>query len=1062
MPEVIRISDSPTLIPTKDYQYGSWDFDEFNPVQSRLMETYAGESNVAIAAATSAGKTVCSEMYLAYEIRKRGGKGIYVGPLKALASEKEQDWTDTNHHFHNINTAIVTGDFRFTGSRISELDKADLIVMTPEMLASRCRNNKSDKSKFLSDVGTIVFDECFTEDALVLTEIGYIPIGVIIDHKMDVKVASYNHKTKEIEYKKILAFQKKSLIKKWYSIIYNGGNIIVTENQAIWVENKGYISAKNICVGDVLLIGEYDGKNKELDSAYTNREECDLRNSTWRRINQSVWDQQISTDENSAMFETKRVGRVEVREVEEIGWKPSDSVRKWRIRRQDIQFFDTIISRVKRYLRNCYSGWEENSNTQMVGSNRSSNCIGDLVYGRRQSSKELNEATHRIFFGRGSAVACRLAKWLGNCWVSSVSNEGLFRVALHSRRKRSVSGNCVLSHNSDYEIQIASENGRDFLFNVWEQIYSNKETYLRGQKSFALFRDVQEEVEEYVREIEEVSPEESTCCDLEIEGNNNFFVMQPGSNIPVLCHNSHLLTVPKRGDHIEVALMKMMSINPEVRIVLLSATMPNVDEICGWITNLTGRDTYFLESDYRPCPLSIHYESYYDGDKSYDDKENQKVSTACSIVSYYPDDKFLIFVHTKRTGKLMVDELDQHGVVAEFHNADLGLKKRRELEDRFKNDPSFRVVVATSTLAWGLNLPARRVIITGIHRGLTPVENYDIWQEVGRAGRPRYDPRGDAYILVPESTKDEHVARLKKKSPIRSTMLEYVGTPTNPHYKTLAFHVVSEIHHGSIKTKEGFHEWFRKSLAHHQDQDFNDDVVDRTIQMLEQCRAIVIEDNEYKCTAIGKVASMFYYSPFDVSDLRRNFKQVFDQKLEDNDYALAMAMGNIDTNKWAIANRYEKEQMFLFQGKVERMFGEATFLPGAIKYGFAYYNMLKGKKVEVFAALQGSLLVDLERTMQVVNAIDSMSCKWDKQAWFKTFKMRLQYGVEADLVELVRIPNVGHVRANRLKDKKIKTMSDFLNYNATQLAGIMKCSNKLAEEALEGARMIELQDSVDV
>lgn len=684
MPEVIRISDSPTLIPTKNYKYGYWDFDEFNPVQSRLMETYEGESNVAIAAATSAGKTVCSEMYLAYEIRKRGGKGIYVGPLKALASEKEQDWTDDKHHFHNINTAIVTGDFRFTGSRISELDKSDLIVMTPEMLASRCRNSKSDKSKFLQDVGTIVFDE------------------------------------------------------------------------------------------------------------------------------------------------------------------------------------------------------------------------------------------------------------------------------------------------------------------------------------------------------------------------------------------SHLLTVPSRGDHIEVALMKMMAINPEVRIVLLSATMPNVDEICGWITKLTGRDTYFLESDYRPCPLSIHYESYYDGDKSYDDKENQKVNTACSIVDYYPNDKFLIFVHTKRTGKLMVDELDRHGIVAEFHNADLGLKKRRELEDKFKNDPSFRVVVATSTLAWGLNLPARRVIITGVHRGLTIVENYDIWQEVGRAGRPRYDPRGDAYILVPESTKDEHVARLKKKSPIRSTMLEYVGTPTNPHYKTLAFHVVSEIHHGSIKTKEGFHEWFRKSLAHHQDQDFNDDVVDRTIQMLEQCRAIVIEDNEYKCTAVGKVASMFYYSPFDVSDLRRNFKQVFEQKLEDNDYALAMAMGNVDTNKWAIANRYEKEQMATFQGKVERMFGEATFLPGAIKYGFAYYNMLKGKKVEVFAALQGALLVDLERTMQVVNAIDSMSCKWEKQAWFKTFKMRLQYGVEADLVDLVRIPNVGSVRANRLKDKKIKSLGDFLNYNVSQLASIMKCSNKLAEEALEGARMLELQDSIDV
>jgi len=1115
MAEVIRISDNPTLVPTKNYQYASWEFDEFNPCQSSVFNVFDKNANMAIAAATSAGKTIMSEMIAAYEIRKNNGKAIYVGPLKALASEKEQDWTDPSHHFSNLNISIVTGDFRFTAKRSNEVNCSDLIVMTPEMLASKCRNDSSDKSQFLKDVKVVIFDE------------------------------------------------------------------------------------------------------------------------------------------------------------------------------------------------------------------------------------------------------------------------------------------------------------------------------------------------------------------------------------------SHLLTVPNRGDHIEVALMKLVKINPDIRIVLLSATMPNVDEICQWITNLTQKDTYFLESNYRPCPLSIHYESYYDGDKSYDDKEDNKIQSAVSIVNYYPNDKFLIFVHTKRTGKLMVKQLDQNGIVAEFHNANLAFKERKNLEDRFKNDVNTRVIVATSTLAWGCyahgtrllgphgrlvnvedvfegtnllcpvenkfekrtvvscrdfedkngilvilesgeemlvssdhvffgtnkrnipdwckanilekgdfiatpsdlkfktptefmfdpfwyligfgfgdgsitdcgthadgsqkavldfclgtrdrhadqivawfnqlfgtnyemhddinsiphlitkkrdivdkfldhlplgrkiglddvpskiygkakivanflrgwfdadggmedhsndnqsvglsciskralesaralllgfgihssfgkkkvkdviingrfqkstrkysyririfgntniskfsktigfghvekqqklnkylssissnklqkdliparslinehlnlnnltkldfrricnsdlwncvnksdcnrftlqklinntskrsglndlvekpifwsriksikkkihgtfreieiddpfayvgngaishncNLPARRVIVTGIHRGLQLVENYDIWQMVGRAGRPKYDPRGDAYILVPESNKNEHIGRLKKQSPIRSTMLEYVGTDANPHYKTLAFHVVSEIHHGSIKTKEGFHQWFRKSLAHHQDQNFNDAVIDRTIKMLEQCRAIVVEDGEYKCTAVGKVASMFYYSPFDVSDLRRNFKQVFDQKLEENDYALAMAMGNVDTNKWAIANRYEKEQMATFQGKVERMFGESTFLPGAIKYGFVYFNMLKGKKNDVFAALQGAMLVDLERTMQVINALDNMSCKWEKQNWFKTFKMRLQYGVEADLVELVQIPNVGHVRANRLKDKKIKSLGDFLNYDVGTIAKIMKCSTKLAEEALEGARLIEFKGSIN-
>lgn len=684
MAEVIRISDCQELVPTKKYPHAKWPYEKFNPVQSRLIDTYDGNSNIAIAAATSAGKTVAAEMYLAYEIRKRGGKGIYVGPLKALAKEKEQDWENPDHHFSDIKTAIVTGDYRLTEKRIKEVEAADLIVMTPEMLASRCRNHKSEKSTFLQNVGTVIFDE------------------------------------------------------------------------------------------------------------------------------------------------------------------------------------------------------------------------------------------------------------------------------------------------------------------------------------------------------------------------------------------SHLLTVPGRGDHIEVALMKLADINPDVRIVLLSATMPNVDEICGWITSLTGRDTYYLESEYRPCPLNIHYETYYDGERSYEEKELYKVGTACGICEYYPDDKFLIFVHTKRTGNLMIQHLQRYGVKAEFHNADLTLKDRLKLEERFKYG-DLRVIVATSTLAWGMNMPARRVIVTGIHRGLEEVANYDIQQMIGRAGRPQFDPVGDAYILVPESQKKETIAQLKKKAVIKSTLLDYVGTELNPHYKVLAFHVVSEIHRGSIKTKEAFREWFRHSLAYYQDEGLDDSVIDRTIDMLLRCKAIRIEEGQYQCTSIGMIASMFYYSPFDVSDLRRNFHFLFEQKREQDDFAQSMCLGNLDSHRFGIVNRYEREQMTGYAIKVKRMYGDAAFTEPAIKMGFAYYNMLKGlRNMPAFQNIQNGLLVDLDRTMQVLGAIDSMSSRWERKDYFRILRMRLRYGVEADLVELCQIPNVGQVRANRLKAKNIRNVGDFVALGSKRLADIMKVSEKVAQESLTAAQEIQLKDSMDV
>jgi helicase len=354
------------------------------------------------------------------------------------------------------------------------------------------------------------------------------------------------------------------------------------------------------------------------------------------------------------------------------------------------------------------------------------------------------------------------------------------------------------------------------------------------------------------------------------------------------------------------------------------------------------------------------------------------------------------------------------------------------------------------------------VIVTGCHRGLSEVENYDIQQMIGRAGRPKYDPRGDAYILVPESEKDVWIKKLKTKPEIRSTLLDYVGKEDNPHYKVLAFHIVAEIHQGNVKTKDGFKDWFRKSLAHFQDQAFDDALIDATIEQLQQCRAVMLnESGEYECTAIGKVASMFYYSPFDVSDLRRNFKFLFDEKREADDYAVSIALGNIDSFRWSICNKFEREAIAQYQGKIDKMFGVNQFTAGVLKHGAAFYYLLKGRRdIPQIAALQGVLSADMERTMQVLNAIDTMSCKWDKQSWFRTIGLRLRYGVESDLVELCQIPNVGQARAKRLKAARVKTLEEFVACSVDSLASMMKVSKKLAEESLEAAKLIQLKESL--
>jgi replicative superfamily II helicase len=499
----------------------------------------------------------------------------------------------------------------------------------------------------------------------------------------------------------------------------------------------------------------------------------------------------------------------------------------------------------------------------------------------------------------------------------------------------------------------------------------------------------------------------SRCRNLQSE--NNEFLRNCGT---LVVDESHLLTVPSRGDHLEVGLMKFSQIARDPRIVFLSATMPNVDQIANWVgCSLVKKDTYLVHSEYRPCPLEIHYDEYETGE-SYDLTEEYKASSAVDLIKEHKDDKFLVFVHSKATGERIRSALEERGVVCELHNADLDKDKRHKVEQKFKSG-DLRVIVATSTLAWGCNFPARRVIIAGVHRGRTEVETYDIFQMAGRAGRPGYDPKGDVHILLPYGESDHHIDRLSTPKNIESQLLSYVGQEEDPRYKTLAFHLVSEIHYGQIKTIKDVHDWYSKSLAYFQYEDLDDSIVDKTIDLLTRVGAIKEVDGNYEATSVGKVSSIMYYSPFDVADLRRNFRTLFSKGLDQSDFALSLALGNVDTIRAGFVARAEKDEMSGFASKVYEAHG-SDFPESAIKGAYAYYCLLNGNQLGPFAAFAKGLQMDAERLVSVLNMLDSMAAKWNRRDYFNAAHLRIMYGVRPELIELCKIPNIGKVRAEKL------------------------------------------------
>jgi helicase len=96
-----------------------------------------------------------------------------------------------------------------------------------------------------------------------------------------------------------------------------------------------------------------------------------------------------------------------------------------------------------------------------------------------------------------------------------------------------------------------------------------------------------------------------------------------------------------------------------------------------------------------------------------------------------------------------------------FHHAGLSREERRIVEEGFRKG-LIKCISSTPTLAAGLNLPARRVIIRDYLRfaageGMQPIPASEYHQMAGRAGRPRLDPYGEAVLIAKDAGQVEEL-----------------------------------------------------------------------------------------------------------------------------------------------------------------------------------------------------------------------------------------------------------------------------------------------------------------
>jgi len=189
-------------------------------------------------------------------------------------------------------------------------------------------------------------------------------------------------------------------------------------------------------------------------------------------------------------------------------------------------------------------------------------------------------------------------------------------------------------------------------------------------------------------------------------------------------------------------------------ILCLSATVPKPESLA----NLLGVEV-LVESEYRPVPLKEKYEYL----KKL--KNEELVDFIVKIIENLgEDEKTIVFVPQKELGYSVLERLSKEGYpilnetlpfvpenfgeFVAFHNADIPSEEREKIEDSFRNG-NLRVLIATQTLAYGVNLPADRVIIfVREFRGKFYPDVIDVYQMKGRAGRYGLKNEGYADIYI--------------------------------------------------------------------------------------------------------------------------------------------------------------------------------------------------------------------------------------------------------------------------------------------------------------------------
>ncbi|MGB8310402.1 MAG: ATP-dependent DNA helicase [Halobacteriota archaeon] len=533
----------------------------------------------------------------------------------------------------------------------------------------------------------------------------------------------------------------------------------------------------------------------------------------------------------------------------------------------------------------------------------------------------------------------------------------------------------------------------------------------------------------------------------------------------VVADEVHLLDSADRGPTLEVTLTKLRGVNPRAQLLALSATVTNADEMAGWL------NAEMILSDWRP--ISLHEGVYLPetGNIEFVYKNNGSIelvkkeihagklepSVALALDALEEGGQCLIFVNTRRGAeglakkiaaaikskyKQTLDDLAaqiqdetsmaeklsycvKYGVA--FHHAGLSSNHRKTLEASFRAGV-IKVIVCTPTLAAGLNLPARRVVVRDYKRydtnyGMVNIPVLEYKQMAGRAGRPGLDPYGEAVLIAKSMWEHEGLIENYILNDTED-VISKLGTES-----ALRTHVLSTIASGFAPTRQRLEEFFDATFFGYQRRNENNYlgyIIDRVLVFLENEGMLVEGGDRITASSLGHLVSKLYIDPLSAAKIIKGLRiaeSVTPVSL------LHLICSTPDVKRLYMRNKdYAVVTQFLnrhfddFIGGVPDRFRDVDYdwFLSEVKTAMIVYDWIEEVSEKVITDKYdigpGDVRNLLDTVEWVSHALSELSShlKLHNGKQSRELMQRIRNGVKHELLDLTQLRNIGRIRARML------------------------------------------------